>query len=204
MFTGIISYLATLEKKENSTFSFKTSQSFYKTIGKGSSISVNGVCLTIINKSGDHNFSVNIMPETAKRTMLGRLKIGDLVNLELPVTATQPLSGHLVQGHVDGVGRVKRIRKEGNSRLLAITISKDLDKYIVEKGSIAVNGISLTVIGVNLREFTVGIIPYTWHHTMLKHARIGDFVNIEVDILAKYIEKLLQLYSGGRHTEVDI
>lgn len=130
------------------------------------------------------------MPETAKRTMLGRLKIGDLVNLELPVSLTQLLSGHLVHGHVDGVGTIKKIQKEGNSRLLTITISRDLNKYIVEKGSIAVNGISLTVINVGL-DFTVGIIPYTWQHTMLKQTKLGDSVNIEVDILAKYLEKIL-------------
>lgn len=192
MFTGIITHIGRLDRRENSTFTFKTSQSFCQRIDRSSSVAVNGVCLTVLSESGNNNFSVDIMPETARRTMLGKLKIGNLVNLELPVTAQQLLSGHIMQGHVDGVGRIKRIKKEGNGQLLTITIPKNLSKYIVKKGSIAVNGISLTVINAGSTDFTVGIIPYTWQHTMLKHSTMGDFVNIEVDIFAKYLEKLIK------------
>lgn len=202
MFTGIITHTGKLKKVENSKFAFETNRSFSQKIDIGSSVAINGVCLTIINKTKDNFFSVEIMPETARRTMFGRLKINSLVNLELPVTATQLLSGHIVQGHIDGLGVVKKIKKEGNSRLLTINTPQKLRKYIVEKGLITVNGISLTVIEPQSDYFTVGIIPFTWRQTMLKDIKVGELVNMEVDILAKYVEKLLPLNPGGRHTKV--
>ncbi len=191
MFTGIISHLGKLTKAEDSVFTFSAPKTFCASLKKGTSIAINGACLTVTSKPRSNAFSVEIMPETLKRTMLGKLKVDDLVNMELPVTANTLLSGHIVQGHVDGTGKVEKIKKEGNSRLFTIKIPSLLSKYIVEKGSIALNGISLTVICAQASYFTVGIIPYTWKRTMLSKLQPGDLVNIETDILAKYLEKLI-------------
>ena len=191
MFTGIITHLGRLVKVQKTVYTFSAPLSFCKRITKGTSIAVNGVCLTTFKKKEDQ-FSIEIMPETAKKTMVQTLRQNDLVNLELPVSPFSFLSGHLVAGHVDGVGKIGKVKKEGNSRMLTIYYPKNLGKYITQKGSIAVNGISLTVIDVERNSFTVGIIPYTWQNTMLKTAKMGDPVNIEVDIVAKYVEKLLQ------------
>src|SRR3989338_7091583 len=191
MFTGIISHLGKLTKAEDPVFTFSAPKTITDSLKKGISIAINGICLTVTSKPHFDTFSVEIMPETLKRTMLGKLKVDDLVNLELPVTAYTLLSGHIVQGHVDGTGKVEEIKKEGNSRLFTIKIPSRLSKYIVEKGSIAVNGVSLTVIDIGDNFFTVGIIPHTWDKTMLYTIKSGDYVNIEVDILAKYLEKLI-------------
>jgi len=192
MFTGIITHLATLYKKEGSIFTFKARQSFCKKIKKGTSVAINGACLAVIRKPSSNVFLVEVMPETIKKTTLGKLTTNTWVNLELPMTLNNFFSGHIVQGHIDGTGTIKKIEKKGNSRIVTIHIATKLNNYIVEKGSIAVNGISLTIIHVNKTHFTIGIIPYTWKHTMLQHITIGDRVNIEVDVLAKYLEKLLK------------
>lgn len=189
MFTGIITHTGKLEKKESSVFTFLVSSHVVKKLKKGESISVNGCCLTVTDMSVN-TFSTDVMQETKKKTMIGLLKKGDVVNFELPATPTSFLSGHIVQGHIDGVGKIETIKEKGNSRLLTIFVPKDLRRYIVEKGSIAVNGISLTVINVEKDYFTVGIIPHTWENTMLRNIKVGDLVNIETDIMAKYIEKL--------------
>ena len=189
MFTGIITHTGKLEKKEKQMLTFFAASDLIQRLGEGESIAVNGCCLTVIGKS-NNEFCVEIMPETEKKTMLGTLQIGDMVNLELPVTSDTFLSEHIVHGHVDGIGSVKKIKEEGNSVLLTVSIPKDLDRYIVEKGSITVNGISLTVIDIENDYFTIGIIPHTWENTMLKHIKVGDLVNIETDIIAKYLEKL--------------
>lgn len=190
MFTGIITHVGKLEKKEKSVFTFSAPRGLMRKLKKGTSLAVNGCCLTVNNFSSEL-FSVEVMPETQKKTMFGSLQSGSMVNLELPVLASSFLSGHIVQGHIDGVGTVKRVEKEGNSRILTITVPKSIMHYIVAKGSIAINGISLTVISVNKNSFTVGITAYTWEHTMLHLGKIGDLVNIETDIVAKYIEKFV-------------
>lgn len=189
MFTGIITHLGRLKEKKGSRFRFIIDERLREKIKKGESIAVNGACLTVTDIDNSI-FSVDIMPETQKKTMFGELKISDSVNLELPTTIQTFLSGHIVQGHVDGVGTIRKIKNQGNSKILTIAIPKDLARYIVEKGSIAVNGISLTVIEVLHDSFTVGIVPFTLKHTVLNQSKVGDLVNIEVDILAKYIEKL--------------
>jgi len=189
MFTGIISHLGKVKKIENKTLTFSAGRSFCKKIKKGVSVAVNGVCLTTVTKS-QNSFSVEVMPETLRRTTLGNLKKGDLVNLELSLLATGRFEGHIVQGHVDGQATVVNIIKEGNSYLFKFRVGKSLTRYFVEKGSVAVNGISLTVIEAKNNFFTVGIIPYTWENTTFKNLKVGDKVNIEVDILAKYLEKL--------------
>lgn len=192
MFTGIITHLGKLAKKECSVFTFNTDQSFCRKIKKGMSIAVNGTCLTALSDSTKKSFSIEAMPETLEKTALGQLNIGNLVNLELPATPTTFLSGHIVQGHVDNVSKLLGIKVKGNSRILKFSTSPDVARYIVSKGSMTVNGISLTVIDAANNHFTVGIIPYTWENTMLHTIKSGDFVNIEVDILAKYLERLLK------------
>lgn len=191
MFTGIITNLGKLEKQTDSIYTFRAAKEFVQKIEEGTSVSVNGVCLTVNAAPADELFSIEIMPETQKKTMLGDVQTGDTVNLELPVTPNTFLSGHIVQGHVDAVGEITNITREENSRLLTIRLSNNLTKYIVEKGSITVNGISLTVIEAGDDFFTIGIIPYTWDNTMIHTVKVGDKVNIEVDVLAKYLEKLI-------------
>lgn len=192
MFTGIITHLGKFVRIKKSVFTFITNPAFCKKISKGTSIAINGVCLTAFAKPTQNSFSVEVMPETQKKTVLGHLKINDLVNLELPATPTTILSGHIVQGHVDGVAKLTDITKQGNSYILKFAAPANLTKYIAKKGSVAINGISLTIIEAEKKYFTVGIIPYTWNNTMLNGSKIGDFANIEVDILAKYVEKLLK------------
>jgi riboflavin synthase len=165
-----------------------------KTIGRGvrigNSVAVNGTCLTVVKKtSGCLHFDV--LNETLRRTNLGRLQPGSLVNLERPLRADAGLDGHFVQGHVDGTGRVKRFEREGKDYVLDIAAPASLMKYIVEKGSVAVDGISLTVAGVRKDWFRIWIIPHTRDITNLKTCKAGDTVNLEADILAKYIEKLV-------------
>ena len=179
-----------LKKKAGATFTFTTDLNFCKKIRNGTSVSVNGVCLTILKKPSKNSFAVEVMPETLNKTMLGNLKTDNLVNLELPLTPADFISGHIVQGHVDGVAKLDSITRQGISHILKFSIPRKLSKYMVAKGSVAVNGISLTIIEIGKNYFTVGIIPYTWTNTMLHTVKKNDFVNIEVDILAKYVERL--------------
>lgn len=192
MFTGIISHLGKVDSINGAKFAFSAPASFIKNLNKGSSVAVNGVCLTLKNTPSKKNFNVDLMLETIKKTSFANLKKGDLVNLELPLRVNDRFDGHIVQGHVDRVAKLSSVKKQGNSQIMAFQIPMPLSKYIVEKGSIAVNGISLTVISSDSHSFTVGIIPYTWKHTMLSGLRIGETVNIEVDILAKYLERLIK------------
>ena len=192
MFTGIIAYMGKVVSQEGARFTFSAEEILLSKLDDGTSISINGVCLTVLRKPTGDTFSVEVMPETEEKTMLGDLQQGDRVNLELPATPETFLSGHIVQGHVDGVGTIKNITVDGNSHLITISIPETLSKYMVDKGSICVNGISLTIITASLKEFSVGIIPFTWEHTMLSAVKVGDNVNIETDVFAKYVEKLIQ------------
>lgn len=190
MFTGIITHTGKFKNALNNQFEFEVPQDFLKKISIGSSVAVDGVCLTVKQKNKSVFFDV--MEETLKKTILGRLEAGNEVNLELPLTPVQYLSGHIVQGHVDGIGRVKGKGLRGKSQILKIIVPNTLSKYIVQKGSISVNGVSLTVIEAGNDYFTVGIIPFTLKNTSFGGIKMGDLVNIEVDILAKYIEKLIK------------
>ena len=192
MFTGIISNLGKVTSKSKNKLIIKTDQVFIGKLSKGTSIAVDGICLTAVDLRED-SFSIDFMPETEEKTNIKYLETSDLVNLELPATAMSFLSGHIVQGHIDNVAKLETIAQEGNSYILKFLIPKDLSKYIVEKGSVAVNGISLTVIDIGDKFFTVGIIPHTWDKTMLHTIKSGDYVNIEVDILTKYLEKLIKV-----------
>jgi riboflavin synthase len=156
----------------------------------GDSICVNGVCLTVAEQSGDQ-FTADVMSETINRTTIGDLLAGSQVNLERPVTLATRLGGHLVQGHVDAVGTVSAREHSENWDVVTITPPKELLKYVVEKGSITIDGTSLTVSAVTDFTFSVSLIPATLEKTTLGIRQIGDRVNLEVDVLAKYVEKLV-------------
>ena len=193
MFTGIITHLGKITKKTDTGLVITPQKGLLEKFEKGLSVSIDGICLTVVDYN-KKTFSIDFMPETAKKTNIEELEVGSTVNCELPSTGSTFLSGHIVQGHVDGVGKIKNITKEGNSYVFTFGLPSKLTKYIVPKGSISVNGISLTVIDIGDDLFSVGIIPHTWDHTMLHSAKIGDRVNIEVDVLAKYIEKILKKF----------
>jgi riboflavin synthase len=156
----------------------------------GDSINVNGVCLTAVGPSGDR-FGADVMNETLRRSSLAEVQPGSRVNLELAMEAHGRFGGHLVQGHIDGVGAIAAAREDGFARVLTISADADLLRYVVEKGSIAVDGVSLTVSRVDDGSFDVSLIPETLERTNLGKAMVGTPVNLEVDILAKYVEKLV-------------
>lgn len=189
MFTGIITNLGKISEIKNKKLKIATDKKLLDKLNRGDSISVDGVCLTVADVD-NNSFGVEIIPETESKTSLQYLKKGSLINLELPATSNTFLSGHIVQGHVDGLGELESIKIAGNSRILKFSVPSKIAKYLVEKGSVAINGISLTIIEVKNNQFSVGIIPHTWKNTMLKNLKLGDFVNLEVDILAKYLERL--------------
>jgi riboflavin synthase len=158
-------------------------------VSEGDSVSVDGVCLTATEVSAA-GFAADAMEETLRRSSLGGLGEGDRVNLELALRASDRLGGHVVQGHVDGLGRVAAIREEGFSRVVTIDAPAELLRYVVEKGSIAVNGVSLTVSALGSLGFEVSLIPETLERTTFGGAEVGSPVNLEVDVLAKYVERL--------------
>ncbi|MDQ5835050.1 MAG: riboflavin synthase [Actinomycetota bacterium] len=157
----------------------------------GDSVAVNGVCVTALDPDGS-SFRADVMPETLRRSSLGPLEAGDEVNLELALRAGDRLGGHMMQGHVDGTGAVVTLREEGFSRVVRIAAAPELLRYVVEKGSIAVDGVSLTVSAVDNEAFEVSLIPETLERTTLGEADPGRTVNLEVDVLAKYVEKSVQ------------
>ena len=188
MFTGLIEKLGTVieVKPMSSGFRLRVETPLTPEVAAGDSIAVNGVCLTaILASEGELHFDVG--PETIRVTTLGGLKRDNLVNLERPLRADQRFGGHFVQGHVDSTGTIEDIRTEADSHWLTIAFEPLLAPYIVHKGSIAVDGISLTVAGVGDRRFDVQIVPYTWEHTNLQALKPRDRVNIECDILGKYV-----------------
>ena len=161
-------------------------------LAEGDSIAVNGVCLTATELDGGA-FVAELMNETVARSSLGGVQHGARVNLELPLRATDRLGGHLVQGHVDGVGTVTGLAADGFARELEIAAPADVMRYVVRKGSIAVDGVSLTVAGLREASFTVSLIPQTLERTNLGQAELGTKVNLEVDVLAKYVERLMEV-----------
>jgi riboflavin synthase len=156
----------------------------------GDSISVNGCCLTVVDL-GANSFSADLSGETMNRTSFGEKKPGDIVNLERPLAAGARLGGHFVQGHVDGVGRITRLERAGDSWWLSVRVPEDLRKYVAEKGSIAIDGISLTVANWHDGVADIAVIPFTYTHTNVHAMAPNDQVNLEIDILAKYVESLL-------------
>jgi riboflavin synthase len=194
MFTGIIEELGTIASISHHATGARLRvrcSSVLSDTTDGASIAVNGVCLTAIDLRPD-SFSADLAPETLRASNLGDLREGALVNLERPLLATGRLSGHVVQGHVDGTGELLSFELLGDENWwLKIRVPPELDRYVVYKGSIAIDGISLTVAAVEDCVVSVTIIPHTYHHTALREHARGDRVNLECDVFAKYLEKML-------------
>lgn len=194
MFTGLIEAVGEVEevKPTAAGFRLRVATDIARELAAGDSVAVNGVCLTAVSSdaSGIH---ADISPETMRVSAFGALRRGVIVNLERPLRADARLGGHFVQGHVDATGSIDDIRADGDSYWLTIRYPSVLAPYIVRKGSITVNGISLTVAGVDEQRFDVQIIPYTWQHTNLHLAKPGELVNLEGDILGKYVVRVAEL-----------
>ena len=203
MFTGIIEEKGKIRKvlsgKESGSVEIKASVVLEGT-KIGDSIAVNGVCLTVTSLKAD-GFTADVMPETLRRTNLGKLSIGAEVNLERAMAAGGRFGGHIVSGHIDGTGVIKSLKPEENAVWVSINAAPDILHLIVEKGSICIDGISLTVAYVDDKEFRVSIIPHTGSETTLLAKNAGDIVNLENDIVGKYIEKLIKPYSSTQEPE---
>jgi riboflavin synthase len=201
MFTGIIEQMGTvcaLERRGNALRLTVDAGDYLSDAAVGESVAVSGVCLTITAREGSA-FCADVVEETLRKTTLGNLRVGDRVNLERPLRADARLGGHIVQGHVDGVGEVVHLMPEAESVMVTFAVPRELARYLVAKGSVAVDGVSLTVVDVaqvdNLRHsFRVTLIPHTREVTTLGALHVGTRVNIEVDILAKYVEQLVKPY----------
>src|SRR5829696_8991033 len=192
MFTGLVADLGTVTAVEATADGVRLAvrTALAPELSEGDSVAVNGVCLTATAIDGGR-FSADVMHETLRRSSLAAVAEGTAVNLELPLRAHDRLGGHVVQGHVDGVGAVRDAAEDGFARLVTIEAPPELLRYVVEKGSIAVDGVSLTVASVTADTFTVSLIPETLERTNLGAAAPGTPVNLEVDVLAKYVEKLV-------------
>ena len=193
MFTGIVAEIGKIQNvKKNVKSSVITIEGnkIFEDINIGDSISVNGVCLTVTTFS-NNTFTADVMNETISRSSLGQLQNGSSVNLERAISANGRFGGHIVSGHIDGIGKIIKIEKDDNSIWYTIAVKDNLMKYIVEKGSIAIDGISLTIAKVAVNDFSISIIPHTVQETILSHRSVGDIVNIENDVIGKYVEKLI-------------
>ena len=198
MFTGLVEELGVISSVSQTDIWIESSI-VMNDLGVKDSISVNGACLTVVSIE-ENLFKVNVVPETLRRTDLGDLSVGDKVNLERSTQLGGRLGGHIVQGHVDGTAQITAYVKEGSAWLIDFEISKKLSRYIVEKGFVCVDGASLTVVNCDENTFTIALIPYTRDNTVLGYKGVGNSVNIETDIIGKYIEKL----STGNQTSIDL
>lgn len=194
MFTGIVEAVGTLAdvKGTGGAYRVRVQTPLSAEMKVGDSIAVNGVCLTVILIDGEHLLA-DVGPETARVTTFGTLQRGQEVNLERPLKADGRLDGHFVLGHVDGIGVIEEIRAEAESRWVTVGFPSTLAPFLIRKGSIAVDGISLTVAGLGEKQFDVQVIPFTWSHTSLKGLRTGDKVNLECDMIGKYLIRSLEL-----------
>ncbi|MDD7185151.1 MAG: riboflavin synthase [Oscillospiraceae bacterium] len=192
MFTGIVEEIGTVKKIARGQKAYLEIQAdkIFSDIHIGDSIAVNGVCLTVTGFSGKV-FTADVMNETFSRSSLGSLKAGSHVNLERAMSANGRFGGHIVSGHIDGTGKITNIKKDGNAVWYKISASENIIKYTVEKGSIAIDGISLTVARIEKDNFSVSIIPHTSEETILSEKKVGDTVNLENDIIGKYVERFL-------------
>lgn len=196
MFTGIVEGLGKVRRLARRAGAVEmeiAAPARFRRFRLGESIAINGTCLTVTRARGCR-FSVDVSPETLRRTTLGQLRVGALVNLERSLKVGDKLGGHLVFGHVDAIGTVHRITPEGESMLVRFKVPAGLSRYLVEKGSVAVDGVSLTVFDCRPGFFSVAIIPHTAEVTLFGRYRQGDRVNIETDMLARYVEKLIEAY----------
>ncbi|MGL5206202.1 MAG: riboflavin synthase [Acidaminococcaceae bacterium] len=197
MFTGLIAELGTVKAMKRGIESYQLTieaEKIPKTLSIGESVAVNGACLTVV-AFNNLNFTVDVMPETVRISTIGTMRSGDKVNLEKTLRLQDGLDGHIVSGHVEGIGKIIKMKKEDIAMLVTISVPTELVKYILKKGSIAVDGISLTVTEVTDDSFTVSLIPHTAKETTLGFKKIGESVNIETDIIGKYVERMLNLQS---------
>ena len=193
MFTGIVEEIGKIKAIRRGTHSIVLEVEATKVLEDtriGDSIATNGVCLTV-TAMGNGSFSADVMPETMLRSNLGQLQTNDLVNLERALALNSRLGGHLVAGHVDGTGRIIGKEQDDNAVWITVAASSEVMRYIIEKGSVAIDGVSLTVAFVDDAVFKVSVIPHTQEETTLTTKRIGDMVNLENDMIAKYVEKLM-------------
>jgi riboflavin synthase len=206
MFTGIIEeigkVLSVRHGSQSATITIKAKK-ILEGLKKGDSVNTDGVCLTVVSIKGEE-FSADISAETLRRSNLKQLKPGSGVNLERAVRLNDRIGGHLVSGHVDGPGTIEEFVKEENSVRIRISAGADLLKYIVQKGSVAIDGISLTVAEVNESGFVVSLIPYTMNDTTLAKKMKGNQVNLECDMIGKYVEKLLKVPDQIRSSKIDM
>lgn len=199
MFTGLIQEQGRISRivkhQQNIKLTCKASRKLLADYKIGDSMAINGVCLTCVAKAGDA-FTVDVMPETFRRTIFSESRVGDLVNLELAMSANARFEGHLVTGHVDSVARLVTKESDETALVLSFAFPKGLEGQIVGQGSIAVNGVSLTVVSAEKGQFSVSLIPHTAKETNLARLKTGDKVNIETNILAKYMQKQLRMMKG--------
>ncbi|MDO8688514.1 MAG: riboflavin synthase [Dehalococcoidia bacterium] len=195
MFTGIVEEIGTVRAARPASLVIGACKALVGT-KIGDSIAVNGVCLTVTAISQD-SFEAEVMPETLRRTNLGQLRAGDKLNLERALGAGAPMGGHFVQGHVDGGGKVVSVTPEGNALIVRISALPEVTHYIVPKGFIAVDGVSLTVVDWEPGSFTVSLVPHTQANITLIRKKPGDAVNLEVDIIGKYVERFITARQGS-------
>lgn len=195
MFTGIVEEVGTIKSTGQGRLVF-SAQKVLEGTKLGDSIAVNGTCLTVIEMS-DATFTIEIMPETLRRTSLGSLHPGDPVNLERALAVGARLGGHFVQGHVDDTGKIVSLTPEGEAILMRVSTSPAIMRYVVEKGFIAVEGTSLTIVECDASSFMISLVGFTRENTVLGNKRPGDLVNLEVDIIAKYVEHLAGKEKSG-------
>jgi riboflavin synthase len=195
MFTGLIETVGELAEIRpiDAGFRLRVLTGIAADLHVGDSVAVNGVCLTIVDSSRT-DWSAEVGPETAKVTSLGSLRPGSLINLERAMPADGRFGGHIVLGHIDGVGAIQSIRPESDFYWVTVSCPGGLTPYVIHRGSIAVDGISLTVAGLSSSTFDVQIVPFTWAHTNLHGARVGDRVNLECDMVGKYVVRAVELY----------
>lgn len=188
MFTGLIEAVGQIAgiRPTAAGYRLQVATALAPELRPGDSLAVDGVCLTVISSDAD-GIHADVSPETARVTTLGGIAVGARVNLERPLRADARVGGHFVQGHVDGTGTIEDVRDEGDAYWLTVTFPSAMAAYVVRKGSIAVNGTSLTIAGADEKRLDVQIIPFTWTHTTFQYSRPGDLVNIECDILGKYV-----------------
>ncbi|MBI3979009.1 MAG: riboflavin synthase [Chloroflexi bacterium] len=189
MFTGIVEETGTILAAEPAALTVACSTVLEGT-REGDSVAINGVCLTVVERAADR-FTVEMMPETMRRTNLGDLRVGDRVNLERAVTPQGRMGGHFVQGHVEATGQIESFTPDGNAVVVRVAVPAKLLRYIVPQGFIAVDGVSLTVVGCEASSFWFSLIPYTQTHVAILDKRPGDRLNLETDILAKYVERCI-------------
>lgn len=200
MFTGIIEEIGSLESINKSGDNYRLKIKAKKVLENteiGDSISTNGVCLTVVEMT-ENSYSADVMAETLRKSSLGDLRLNSPVNLERALTLNKPLGGHLVSGHIDGVGSISSIVKEKNAIWFEVAADKEILKYIINKGSVALDGISLTIGELLNSSFKVSIIPHTLGETNLHSKKIGDPINIEVDLVGKYIERFLNFETEAK------